>query len=127
MIAEISFSGLLPTIISTLFGGGIVAIIATLYKVRPEAGQIVVTAAQGALIVQTGVIENLKKEIARLHEEIAELKKQHDEEIEELREVNKGLREELSHIRTNQNRHDKEIRGHDKDIKGHDRDIKRNQ
>jgi hypothetical protein len=46
-------------------GGG--AFILSLLKVRPEAGQMVVTAAQGALLVQTGVIENQAKEITRVN------------------------------------------------------------
>jgi uncharacterized membrane protein len=52
---------------STGFFGGIYALL----KLRPEAGQITVTAAQGAIIVQTGVIDNLRKELTRILEENA--------------------------------------------------------
>lgn len=72
MIAAFDWQALVPIIISTLFGGGLVALITALYKVKPEAGQIVVTAAQGALIVQTGVIENLRTEIERISKEAEE-------------------------------------------------------
>ncbi len=90
----------LPGIVSTLFGGGIVAAIVALYKVKPEAGQIVVTAAQGALLVQTGVIDNLKKEIERLNGEVSDLKKENQE-----------LRMRVDSLLTNQVRHDGEIKG----------------
>jgi len=89
----------LPGIISSVFGGSVVAAIIALYKVRPEAGQIVVTAAQGALIVQTGVIDNLKKEVERLNIEIEELKKE-----------NETLRATVNSLLSNQVRHDGEIK-----------------
>ena len=97
----------LPQVITFICGGGAVGAVVALYKVRPEAGQIVVTAAQGALIVQTGVIDNLKKEIERLNGEINDLKKENDD-----------LRSRVDSLLKNQNRHDSEIQGltngHDK-------------
>ena len=51
-----------PIIIAILGGGGIVGAVVAFLKVRPEAGQIAVTASEGALVVQTGVIDNLRKE-----------------------------------------------------------------
>lgn len=87
-------------------GGGIVALL----KVRPEAGQVSVSAAQGAVIVQTGVIENLQREMARLRGEVDEVRKENallraeaeakDRRIDEL----EGMVEQLQ-------RHD-EQRGH---------------
>lgn len=53
-----------------LGGGGIAAGVVALIKVRPEAGQVVVTAAQGALVVQSGVIDELKEELVRVHGEL---------------------------------------------------------
>ncbi len=61
----------LPALLSAIFGGSIVGGIASLFKVKAEAGQIVVSAAQGALMVQTGVLQNQQKEITRLNEEVA--------------------------------------------------------
>lgn len=49
-------------------GGGIYALI----KVRPEAGQIVVSAAQGAVVVQTTVIDNLTKRLGDAEVQISE-------------------------------------------------------
>lgn len=65
-------------IIGIVFGGGVASAVVALIKVRPEAGQILVTTAQGAVIVQTGVIESLRQEIARLGEEMSELREQND-------------------------------------------------
>jgi predicted RNase H-like nuclease (RuvC/YqgF family) len=94
LIIATTFYDWLPGIISSVFGGSIVAGIVALYKVKPEAGQIVVTAAQGALIVQTGVIDNLKKEVQRLNDEIENLKKE-----------NEDLRDKLSAILDSQKKH----------------------
>ena len=56
---------LLPVIVAVLGAGGLIGAVVALVKLRPESGQIVVTAAQGALIVQTGVIDSLKNENVR--------------------------------------------------------------
>jgi len=53
-------ASLVPIIVSVLGAGGLIGAVVALVKLRPESGQIVVTAAQGALIVQTGVIDSLR-------------------------------------------------------------------
>jgi threonine dehydratase len=63
-------SGLLAAIVAALGGGGFLGGLVLLLKLRPEAGQITVTAAQGAVIVQTGVIEALRRENDRLQTRI---------------------------------------------------------
>jgi hypothetical protein len=63
--------------------GGIVGGIVALFKMRPETSRIVVSAAEGAVIVQSGVITSLKNEIQRLHED-------HElcqDEVQELRDL----------------------------------------
>ena len=57
---------LIPTILALLGGGGLVGGLIALIKLRPEAGQITVVAAQGALVVQQGVLDTLNKELARV-------------------------------------------------------------
>lgn len=47
-------------------GGGFVGAIIALLKFRPEAGQILVTTAQGVVIIQKSVIEDLRQEIERI-------------------------------------------------------------
>jgi hypothetical protein len=54
--------------------GGVVAAIVALVKLRPEAGQILVTTAQSVVIVQTSVIENLEKQLNRVSNELEELR-----------------------------------------------------
>lgn len=63
--------------------GGLIAGIATLFKMRPEANKITVDAAQGAIIVQTSVIKNLENEIHRLNDLIEEERKICDKRIDE--------------------------------------------
>lgn len=74
-------------IIGILFGGGVSAAVATFIKVRPEAGQILVTTAQGAVVVQTGVIESLQRELARI-----------SSELDEMRAENSGLRARIREL-----------------------------
>lgn len=52
----------IPVILAIIGTGGIGGAIVAFLKVRPEAGQIAVTASEGALVVQTGVIETLRIE-----------------------------------------------------------------
>ncbi len=108
-ILAMDFTPVLTGIISFVFGGGLVTAIIALYKVKPEAGQIVVTAAQGALLVQSGVIENLQKEINRLGVEVEGLKTK----LGERDAIILQLQLQLLGVKTNQDRHDAEI----KDIK----------
>lgn len=105
------YTPLLTGIISFVFGGGLIAAIVALYKVKPEAGQIVVTAAQGALLVQTGVIENLKKEVQRLNDEVNGLKTK----LEARDQLVLQLQAQIIQMQGDQNRHDREIKAHIKD------------
>lgn len=100
------YTPLLTGIISFVFGGGLVTAIIALYKVKPEAGQIVVTAAQGALLVQTGVLENLQKEITRLGEEVESLKSKLNERDQQIL----VLQNLILSMKGNQDRHDSEIK-----------------
>lgn len=78
--ADPAISGTLVTAVATLlvglFGGTLVALL----RVTADRGKVVIEAAQGAVIVQTGVIEALQEELSRLkaaraadREEIARL------------------------------------------------------
>jgi threonine dehydratase len=63
-------------VVSIIGGGGLIAGIVALLKLRPEAGQILVTTAQGVVIVQTTVIDNLQKELTRMGKELDELREE---------------------------------------------------
>lgn len=64
-------------IVASIVGSsGVVAAIVALVKLRPEAGQILVTTAQSVVIVQTSVIDNLQKELARVSHEMEELREE---------------------------------------------------
>ncbi len=56
------------TLMVGVFGGGSVV---ALFRVGADRGKVVIEAAQGAVIVQTGVIEALQEELNRLKEERA--------------------------------------------------------
>lgn len=66
-------AGIAPYLITAIFSGGFVGGIVLLLKVRPEVGQITVNAAQGALVVQSGVIEDLNKHVERMDERVTSL------------------------------------------------------
>lgn len=61
------FTGLVALIVGLGGGGGLAALI----KLRPERGRIVIDAAQGAVVVQATVIDDLQDELARVKAELA--------------------------------------------------------
>src|SRR5215204_5532071 len=64
---------LVPLIVAVLGVGGFIGGVVALVKLRPETGQIVVNAAQDALIVQSGVLQALHDENTRLNARIVNL------------------------------------------------------
>lgn len=88
-------------IIAVVGSGGFLGGIYALLKLRPEAGQITVTAAQGAILVQTGVIDTLREELIRVRAELHAVEK----ENEALRAANKELRDKLLELEQRMDRH----------------------
>lgn len=73
-----------------VFGGGTIA---ALIRMPADKGKIVIEAAQGAVIVQTSVIDDLQDELARVRADLAEERKaraadqaRYEREIASLRE-----------------------------------------
>lgn len=50
-------------------GGGIIGGIVAAFKLKPETQRIIVSAAEGAVIVQTKVITSLENQVERLQQE----------------------------------------------------------
>jgi hypothetical protein len=48
------------------FAGAVIAAVAGFFKAPAEKQSIIVTAAQGAVVVQSGVIDELREELARV-------------------------------------------------------------
>lgn len=86
MIIAAGWDSVMPALVLILGSGGIVGAIVAFLKIRPEAGQIAVTASQGALVVQSGVIDDLREENAHLRARLnaveAELGRYNDLAIE---------------------------------------------
>lgn len=65
-----------PEIMQTLAiligSGGLLAGIVALFKIRPDIANVSVKSAEGAVIVQSGVITSLRQEIERLSEDLLE-------------------------------------------------------
>jgi threonine dehydratase len=87
-------------IISAIGGGGIITAIVAAFKVKPDIARVTVSAAEGAVIVQSGVISSLRDELNRLKADHAECEKRHDEmeerltrEVEQLRAALKAVGE----------------------------------
>lgn len=81
-------SVLVASIMAVFGGGGIAALVRT----RSEAPKILVDAAQGAVVVQSGVIESLREDLNAARAEITELRS-HMSELNSLR----GRVRELEH------------------------------
>jgi len=91
---------IISLLIQFILSGGFLGGVYALLKLRPEAGQIVVTSAQSAVIVQSGVIENLREELERIE---ARFDAQ-EAEIISLREENTKLRARVRELeRTHDN------------------------
>lgn len=65
--------GWLAVIVAVIGGGGVAGIITAIFRLRPDTNRVTVSAAEGAVIVQTGVIESLSEENKRLHKRISDL------------------------------------------------------
>ena len=72
-------------IIGVLGPAGVIGAIVAFFKLKPETSQIIVNTAQGAVIVQSGVIETLQTELIRVSAELAEVRQQREKDITELR------------------------------------------
>jgi len=85
-----------PAILTLFTGGGLVAVM----RARPEGSKLIVDAAQGAVVVQAGVIDSLREELAEARREIEDLRKSFAEvaglrsRVRELEHENELLRSE---------------------------------
>lgn len=70
---------LAPVIIAVTAAGGLCGGIVALLRVRPEAGKLVVEAAEGAVVVQSGVITALRDELAELRRELEAARDEEDD------------------------------------------------
>jgi cell shape-determining protein MreC len=88
-------------IIGVCGGGGLAALL----RIRADRGKVVIEAAQGAVIVQTSVIEDLHTELARVKADVATLRSEatdRGQEMARLRAENndlRALRTELEQLR----------------------------
>lgn len=70
VITSTMITGVVMALLGVFSGGTIVA----LFRVGPDRNKIVIEAAQGAVIVQTSVIDELQKERAEMRAELARVK-----------------------------------------------------
>lgn len=80
-------------------GGGILGGIVTLFKLRPEVTRVTVSAAEGAVIVQTSVIAALNSEVQRLRAEVIEERRICDERLGGQDKEIARLRNEIGSLR----------------------------
>lgn len=74
--------------------GGLIAAVVGFMKVRPENTQILVSAAEDVVVIQTGMVNQLRLEVQRLHEDNAILHqdaKRMTQKITELQAANEKL------------------------------------
>ncbi|HWI47610.1 MAG TPA: hypothetical protein VNU45_05205 [Rummeliibacillus sp.] len=103
MIAEIN-TYLFGAIVTAIASGGVLGSIVAWRKIPAEKQQIVVSAAQGAVVVQSAVIDTLKEENARLLERIEALEllteplARSEAKIQDLKNENNVLRARVKHL-----------------------------
>lgn len=82
----------------------VITAVGTLYKVKPDTNRVTVSAAEGAVVVQTGVIKSLQEELSRLDEDHKDCEKRmvamRAENLEELDIMRKQYRAEIRELRT---------------------------
>jgi septal ring factor EnvC (AmiA/AmiB activator) len=71
-------------LISALGGGGLVGAVATFMKVKPESGQILVSAAKDVVVIQQGAMTNMQTRIASLEQEREEWRAEREESLRRL-------------------------------------------
>lgn len=64
---------LLLSILSLLAGGGLLIGIASLFKVRPERGKIIVESAGAVVVMQRNLIDDLENEVKSLKDRVMSL------------------------------------------------------
>lgn len=85
----------------TLGGGGVIGALYTIMKVRPESAGILIDAAQDVVIIQKGVIDDLRMGLKDAHDRITALEnanEEKDKEATRLRAENKRLTERVRHL-----------------------------
>lgn len=98
-----SYVGFIVAVIIGVFGGGSLV---TLMRVKVDRSRVIVSSAEGAVIVQSGVIDDLQDEIKRLQAKVADLRKERDEEAAELnvlRAENRSMRARLARLENGNN------------------------
>ena len=80
-------------IVAVLGSAGLLGSWAAFRKSKPEAGKIFIDAAQGVVLMQTGVIEDLRKEVRFLREENAKVSKENSDLKQRLEELEDKVRE----------------------------------
>lgn len=90
-------------IVTGLLSGGLVTAVVALFRVNADRGKVVIETAQGAVIVQTGVMAELRAELNRLKDELVELRADRDAEVDRLRaevvELRAGRDAEVAQLR----------------------------
>jgi chromosome segregation ATPase len=85
----------------TLGGSGVIGALYTIMKVRPESAGILIDAAQDVVIIQKGVIDDLRMGLKDAHDRITALEnanEEKDKEATRLRAENKRLTERVRHL-----------------------------
>lgn len=88
-------------IVAILGSSGLVGGIVALVKVRPESGRMIVEAAEGAVVVQSGVITALRDELADLRAALEDAR----EEEDDCKRRCQALEDELATVKTTLKRH----------------------
>lgn len=104
----------LPVVVALLGSGGILGGVYALLKLRPEAGQIIVTQAQGAVIVQSNVIKDLEAQNTRLTERVTQAEAKAnvaEHENRELKVENSKLKDRVSDLERKVDRLEKKVNG----------------
>lgn len=67
-------ASIVSLVIAVIGAGGLGGLVLALIKARPEASAVIVDSAKGAVLVQSGVIDDLREALAETRKELTELR-----------------------------------------------------
>ena len=83
---------LISVLVAVIGSGGLVGGIVAFLKLRPERDSIVVTAAQGALLMQTGIADQLRADLAAAEQRVRALEGRLSARDEQIADLEQRLR-----------------------------------
>lgn len=92
MIGAVDTSDWIIPVVSTLLGGGLIGGYVSLRKLKPEGDQIIVSAAKDVVVVQKGLLDDMRNEIDEMRRRFTQRERIQDAALTACEEREKEMR-----------------------------------